>query len=56
MKKVGRGIKMVQPDLKHSETTVQKFASPKLSGGKKLGGPKINMIGPDLSGGGWVKK
>jgi len=55
MKKVGKGFKMIQPDLKASETTVQKQASPKLGDGMK-GGKKFSMLGPDLSGGGWTKK
>lgn len=48
-------LKMIQPDLSHPTPVVGKVNSATMSPGKRgTGGPKINMIGPDLSGGGWV--
>jgi hypothetical protein len=49
-------LDMLQPDLSKPTPVVESFKTSKMSAGKKgTGGPKINMIGPDLSGGGWVE-
>ena len=55
MAKVKKGFKMVQPNLAHPAPIIQKKTEVMGSGATQRKGSKINMIGPDLSGGGWVK-
>lgn len=56
MKKVKKGFKMVQPDLSHPAPIIQKKTEVIGSGKSQRGGSKgFNLVGPDLTGGGWVK-